>query len=65
MSRGHKLWTMLFEVAHEGCKSARPSLVSKWNGRNISKSLFGPVHPIKFLLMKTDVCLEEEVVCRI
>ena len=40
---------------------AWPSLVSEWNERSISKSLFGLTHPIKFLLMRT-YGLEEDVV---
>ena len=56
---------MLFKKSMKAEKYTWPSLVLKWNIRHISKSLFGLIHPIKFLLMKTGVCLEEEDVCRI
>ena len=38
-----------------------PSLVSEWNERCISKSLFGLTNPIKLLLIRT-YGLEEDVV---
>ena len=44
--------------------SAWPSLVSGWNERSISKSLFGLKHPVKFLLIRT-YSLEEGVFWRI
>ena len=56
-------WEKLFENLRR-LFSAWPSLVSEWNERSISKSLFGLSHPIKFLLIRT-YSLEEEVVWRI
>ena len=49
---------------HEGCLLPWPSWISERNKRSISKSLFGQIYLIKFLLLRT-YGLEEDVDWRI